>query len=94
MSDIMEGLFHDLAWDRRPISRDHSTWIHEGTDTEMSPISDDDTELVSTAIRELIFYHDADMRVIVSEIGDLGSATDIDAIADHRVSDIGEMRYC
>ena len=60
----------------------------------MSSISDDGTELVSSAIRELIFYHDSDICMIVSEIGHLGSTTDIDVIADHRVSEIGEMRYC
>ncbi len=57
----------------------------------MGPISNDGTELVSSAVDEFVFYHDSDTRVIVSEIGDLGSSADIDMIADHRVSEIGEM---
>ena len=57
----------------------------------MGPISDDGTEFVSSAVDEFVFYHDSDTRVIMSEIGDLGSASDIHMIADHRVSEIGEM---
>ncbi len=58
----------------------------------MSTISDDSTELVTSTIDEFVFYHDSDICSIMSEIGDLGPATDIDMIADHRVSEIGEMR--
>ena len=82
-----------FTWDRRPIGWYHASWVYQSTDTEMSSISDDSSELVPSAIGERIFYHDSDIRVIVSEIGDLGSASDIHMIADHRVSEIGEMRY-
>lgn len=82
-------LFHDLTWECRSISGYDSAWIHESTDTKIGPISDDGTELVSSAVDEFVFYHDSDTRVIVSEIGDLGSSADIDMIADHRVSEIG-----
>ena len=59
----------------------------------MSSISDNSSELVSSAIDEFVFYHNSDTRVIVSEIRNLGSSADIDMIADYRVSQVGEMRY-
>jgi hypothetical protein len=57
----------------------------------MYSIPDDSPELVSSAIRESILDHDSDVCSIVPEVGHLGSSADIDMIADHRVSEIGEM---
>ena len=59
----------------------------------MGPIPDDGPELVSSCADELVFDHHTDIRLVMSEIGNFGSSSDIHMIADHRVSKVGEMWY-
>jgi len=49
----------------------------------MRTISDDGSELVPATIDEFFFYFDLYIFVIMSQVGNLGSATDIHMVTDH-----------
>ena len=67
--------------------------IYKCIDTELASISDDYTEFFTTGISEFSFYHGADICMIVPEISNFASCSDIDIISDDRITDVREMWY-
>ena len=90
---IFIWLFYYFSWECRTVRGDYPTGIYESIHTELTSITDYHSEFYPACTYEFFFHHDAYMFMVVSEISDFRTTSDIYIISDDRVTDIREMWY-